>query len=339
MSTITNTNPFIASHINSIIEGIRLLEAFVTSPLGLYSDIRMLRESQPFPGAADLPQEEAQARRQAYRNLTDRPLELALDTISSLSVSLDALSRVKGDGPPLDSNWVSQARRVLARARQRVAGELRSRTASRVKGLYVIVDPEATKGRPVLQVAEAVLRGGASMLQLRDKKGDKGDVLPLARQLRALCEQAGALFIMNDHADLALASGAHGLHVGQTDLPVEEARRVLLPTQLVGRSNNNVEEAMTSQAQGVDYLAVGAVFPTATMGKSARKVVGLETLSKIKGMVSQPLVAIGGINAENIADVVKAGADCVCVVSAVTYADNPEAAARQLVEAIQNAKK
>lgn len=336
---MTNSDPFIASQLTVIIEDIRLLEAFVTSPLGLHSDLRMLRESLPFPAAGDLPQEEAQARRLAYRNLTDRPLELALDTISALSVSLDALSRVKGDGPPLDSNWVSQARRVLARARQRVAGELRSRAASRVKGLYVIVDPEATRGRPVLQVAEAVLKGGASMLQLRDKKGDKGDVLPLARQLRALCEQSGALFIMNDHADLALASGAHGLHVGQTDLPVEEARRVLLPTQLVGRSNNNVEEAMASQAQGVDYLAVGAVFQTSTMGKSARKVVGLETLSKIKGMVSQPLVAIGGINADNIADVVKAGADCVCVVSAVTYADNPEAAARRLVEAIQNAKK
>jgi thiamine-phosphate pyrophosphorylase len=331
--------PFIAVQIRAIIEDIRLLESFVTAPLGLYSDIKMLREALPFPEAAELTREETQERRASLATLTQTPQELTLGVIASLGMSLSVIEKVKGDdGPPLEAAWLVRARRVLARAEQRVAGEMRAKTASRVRGLYVIVDPEATRGRPVLDVAEAALKGGASVLQLRDKTHDKGVTLPAARQLKALCDQHGALFIMNDHADLAASSGAHGLHVGQTDLPVAEARRTLAPHQLVGRSNNTVEEAMESQAQGVDYLAVGAVYPTSTMGKGARHVVGVEMVSKVKGMVAQPVVAIGGINAGNIAEVVKAGADCICVVSAVTLADDPQAATRALVKAIQDAK-
>ena len=138
--------------------------------------------------------------------------------------------------------------------------------------------------------------------------------------------------------DIAALCGAHGLHVGQTDLPVAEARRVLPPHQLVGRSNNNMEEAMASQANGADYIAVGAVFPTSTMGKGQRNSIGVEFVTKAKERVSQPVVAIGGIDATNITDVAKAGADCICVVSAVTFADSPEDASKGLVEAIQNAR-
>lgn len=215
--------------------------------------------------------------------------------------------------------------------------EIRSERKSRMRGLYVIVDPEATKGRDVVEVTEAALRGGASVIQLRDKTRDKGEVLEIARAIKGLCDKYDGLFIVNDDADIAYLSEAHGLHVGQTDLPVEEARRVLAPEQIVGRSNNGTVEALESEAQGADYLAVGAVYSTTTMGKSGRTAVGPEMIREVKAAVSAPVVAIGGINAGNIADVAQAGADCICVVSAVTYADDIEGAARELVDLMNGA--
>ena len=209
--------------------------------------------------------------------------------------------------------------------------ETRRERVKRVRGLYVIVDPEAARGRDVIEVAEAALRGGTSVVQLRDKTRDKGEVLEVARTLKALCDRHNALFIVNDDADIAFLSEAHGLHVGQTDLPAQEARRVLSPEQIIGRSNNGTAEALDSQAQGADYLAVGAVFSTTTMGKSGRTAVGADMIRAVKQVVSVPVVAIGGINADNISEVARTGADCICVVSAVTYADDVESAAAELV--------
>ena len=202
----------------------------------------------------------------------------------------------------------------------------------------MIVDPKATNGRPVADVAEAALRGGARVVQLRDKSGSRDDVLAVSRRLRSVCDQHGALFIMNDDPALAVLSDAHGLHLGQADLTVPDARRILEPHQIAGRSNNGQEELAASVSMGADYLAVGAVFATSTMGKSGRPAVGTEMVAKAKEASDIPVVAIGGINRDNVAEVVRAGADCVCVVSAVTLTDDPEAAASALVEAIQNAK-
>ena len=216
--------------------------------------------------------------------------------------------------------------------------ETSQRHAHQVSGLYVIVDPEATNGRDVVEVAEAALRGGTSVIQLRDKTRDKGEVLEIARTIKALCDKYDALFIINDDADIAFLSEAHGLHVGQTDLPVQEARRVLNPEQIVGRSNNGTPEALASEAQGADYLAVGAIYSTTTMGKSGRTALGPEMIHNVKQAVSASVVAIGGINASNIAEVARAGADCICVVSAVTYAEDPEKAASELVELIESAQ-
>ena len=204
----------------------------------------------------------------------------------------------------------------------------------KVRGLYVIVDPEATRNRDVVDVAASSLRGGASVIQLRDKTRDKGEVLGIARTIRELCDRHDALFVMNDDADIAFLSDAHGLHVGQTDLPVPEARRVLSPDQFVGRSNNGVTEALDSEGQGADYVAVGAIYSTTTMGKSGRTALGTEEIRNVKQAVSVPVVAIGGINHDNIADVARAGADCICVVSAVTFAVDPERAASELLEII-----
>ena len=208
-------------------------------------------------------------------------------------------------------------------------------SAARIRGLYVIVDPEATRGRPVLEVAQAVLEGGASLVQLRDKVGDTDDMLPYARAIKALCESHNALFIVNDDPALAAASGAHGLHLGQEDMPVAEARRIVDSGTIIGRSNNTIEEVEASRDAGADYLAVGAVFPTSTMGKGQRPVVGTDLITTAKQAAYQPIVAIGGINRHNAAEVIRAGADCICAVGAITLADDPRAAAEAMVEAIE----
>ena len=212
--------------------------------------------------------------------------------------------------------------------------QTRADAAARVRGLYVIVDPQTTRGRPVLEVAEAVLEGGASLVQLRDKAGDFETVLPKARAIRVLCESWGALFIVNDDPALAAASGAHGLHLGQDDMPVSDARRIVDSGTIIGRSNNTIEEVEASRDAGADYLAVGAVFPTSTMGKGQRPVVGTELIARTREAADRPIVAIGGINRHNAAQVVRAGAHCLCVVGAVTLADDPKNAAENMVEAI-----
>ena len=214
----------------------------------------------------------------------------------------------------------------------------RTEVAPKIDGLYVIVGPDATRGRPVVEVAEAALRGGASVLQLRDKTGDRGDVLPVAVRLRELCHDHGALFFVNDDIALGFACDADGVHLGQSDLPVDVARRILAADKLIGRSNNSDAEVEESVAMGVDYVAVGATFPTTTVGKGARAAIGLDGIRRARELTTLPLVAIGGIKESNVADVVEAGADCVAVISAVTMADDPEAAARRLVDAIETAR-
>ena len=212
----------------------------------------------------------------------------------------------------------------------------RQSTAEKVRGLYVIIDAQAARDRELVDLSRAVLRGGASVLQLRDKINDKGDVLPVARAIRDLCDDYGALLIINDHADLAAACNAHGLHLGQHDLPVEEARAILRPHQIIGTSNALLEEAMESERRGADYLAVGAIFPTDT--KERTRPAGLETLSRVRQRASLPLVAIGGIKEDNIPRVAQAGADAACVISAVVGAPDPEAATRRLAAAMEAAR-
>ena len=211
-------------------------------------------------------------------------------------------------------------------------------TPPNVDGLYVIVGPDATRGRPVVEVAEAALHGGARLLQLRDKSGDRGDVIPTAVRLRDLCRDHDALFFVNDDIALGFASDADGVHLGQSDLPVDVARRLLAPGKLIGRSNNTDAEVEESVSLGVDYVAVGAVFPTSTVGKGARQAIGLDGVRSARDTTDIPLVAIGGINESNVGNVIRAGADCVSVISAVTMADDPEAAARRLVDAIEDAR-
>ena len=329
--------PIVAAQVHTVVEGLRTLEWLVTAPLGLYADIKMLRESLRLPEAADLSREETRERRTTYATLSDAPLEFALATIQAVGASMRTLAAVKVEPPPIEPEWLARARRVLDRAEQRVASDVRASLGSGIRGLYVIVDPEATNGRPVLEIAEATLSGGASVIQLRDKHRDTGVVLTVARRIKAMCEEHGAIFMMNDDASVALCSDAHGLHVGQEDLPVSDARQILASGQLVGRSNGTVDESMASEAEGADYVAISAIYATSTMGKSGRSAVGVRALSEAKERLTRPVVAIGGINAANIGEVIRSGADCICVVSAVTFADDPERETRRLVQQIEAA--
>jgi thiamine-phosphate pyrophosphorylase len=195
-------------------------------------------------------------------------------------------------------------------------------------GLYVIIDPEVAAGRDEVEVARQALAGGARLIQLRDKRQEKGVQLPIARALRDLCAEREALFIVNDHVDLALTVEAHGVHVGQKDLPVSAVRRLVPREMIVGCSTNNPEEARRAEADGADYVSVGRLFPTGS--KADTRPATTETLRAVKAAVSLPVCAIGGISETNIDEVVAAGADMAAVIAAVVAAPDVEEATRGL---------
>ncbi|NQW22321.1 MAG: thiamine phosphate synthase [SAR202 cluster bacterium] len=240
----------------------------------------------------------------------------------------------------LDGVWGGEAMARITHIVEELTAQLasvaRREKADLVRGLYVIIDPLVTGGRDPLDVAKAAVRGGARMLQLRDKQRDKGDSLPLARSLQKLCQTSGTLLIINDHADVAAIVGSAGLHVGQTDLPVTEARKVLAHRQVLGRSNHEIGELVESERMGSDHVAFGPIYHTGTkdVGHSPQ---GIGKLRIARETAKTPLVAIGGINAENAAAVIEAGADAICVTAAVGSAADPEAAAAKLVRVIEDA--
>ena len=237
-----------------------------------------------------------------------------------------------------ESRLDGQIGQVLDDLETALGRELRKAASKRVYGLYVIVDPEVTSGRDPLEIAAGALRGGAKILQLRDKDREKGQSILLAKALSKLCLEFEALFIMNDHADVAALASADGVHVGQGDLPVEETRRVIGPSQLVGRSNYTLEESLETQRMGADYVALGNIYSTSTKASIRdRAPLGPATLMRVKEALDVPLVAIGGIDETNIEQVAAAGADAICVSSAVGKSKDPEKAARALVRAIVGA--
>ena len=211
---------------------------------------------------------------------------------------------------------------------QLVGRLLRHDKAGRLKGLYLVLDAMALKGRDEVEVAAAAIRGGAKAIQLRDKQRSKAELLAVARKLRDLCAEKSVLFIVNDHLDVALAVSADGLHLGQDDLPPAEARRILPIDMLIGCSAHSMAEAVRAQAGGADYVAVGSIYPTTS--KEKYKLVGLEMLQRTRPKVSVPLIAIGGVNHTNVQEVMKAGADGAAVISGILGADDVEKAARRL---------
>jgi thiamine-phosphate pyrophosphorylase len=188
-----------------------------------------------------------------------------------------------------------------------------------------VITPDAPAER-VMEVASGAARGGADVVQLRHKSMPRGELLELAKRLRLALE--GVLFIVNDHVDIALLSGADGVHLGPDDMSVASARRVAGERLLIGASASTPERAREAVAQGADYLGCGPAF--ATPIKAEKKVLGPEGIAAIAGLVGVPVFAIGGIDASNLARLTAAGLHRVCVIRAVGDAPDPEKAAREL---------
>ena len=196
--------------------------------------------------------------------------------------------------------------------------------------LYVITDEKASRGRSHLQVAEAAILGGADVLQLRDKEASSGRLYRVAMQLRKLTRDANIPFIVNDRLDIALAAGADGVHVGQTDLPASVVREIMGPDRILGVSVDTVEEALLAEKDGADYLGVGPVFEARGTKPDAGEPLGLDRIARIRRHCRLPIVAIGGIDLENAGKVRDAGADAAAVISAIGTADDIARAVRRL---------
>ena len=191
--------------------------------------------------------------------------------------------------------------------------------------LYVIVDRAVLSNRDPVKTAEAAIRGGADVIQWRDKSASDAEFLAVARALRELTRDAGTIFIINDRVHIAEAVRSDGVHVGHADLPVARVRSLVGQTMLIGRSTHSLEEALAAERSGADYIGVGPVFSTPT--KPDYRAVGTDLLGSVKSHVRIPWVAIGGIDLENLPLVLSAGAPRVAVVRAVAAASDPERAA------------
>jgi thiamine-phosphate pyrophosphorylase len=250
---------------------------------------------------------------------------------------LEEMAKVPGTTPELDSDKFKQARFALYSIEQELLSKLlRQDKKGRLTGLYAIIDSQFLGKRSHTKVAEELIKGGANVIQLRDKFTPKAELLPIAQKMRKLCADKGILFIVNDHLDMALACGADGLHLGQEDLPLSIARKLLPMDMVLGGSVNTVEQAKSAEAEGADYIAVGSMYPTTS--KEKPQVVGVGRLKQVRGVVSLPLVAIGGINKDNASEVASNGADAVAVISALLGAKDIAEAARRIIKSFEAGK-
>ena len=335
-------------NLNRIGEGLRLLEdvtRFVLNDPELSEQLKNMRH-ELLPKDRSLQKRLLSARKAgedvgAFLDI-DSEAERA-DTVSLVSANsrrvqqslrvLEELAKVQGDDFGLDWDKFKHARFALYTLEQKIVLELlRHNKREQVAGLYVIIDTQALRGRSELDVARQAIQGGARMIQLRDKVRPKSMLVSLARELKRVCVESNVLFIVNDYLDLAIDSDADGLHIGQEDLPTEAARKMLPGDKILGCSSATLEEALKAEKEGADYIAVGSIYPTPS--KSETRLAGLKTLRQVKSKVSVPVVAIGGINKDNIAKVIGAGADAVAVISAVLGADDVKEASQRLTEII-----
>jgi len=186
-----------------------------------------------------------------------------------------------------------------------------------------------------LDSVRAVLEGGASMIQLRHKSASGGQLYLWATEMQALCRGHNAVFIVNDRVDIALAADADGVHLGQEDLPAGEARKLLGTKKIMGISASTVEEALQAEKDGADYVGFGHIFETSSKEKHSRPL-GPEAIAAVKAAVGIPIIAIGGINMHNAALTIASGASGIAVIAAISRAAEPERAARELLNLMQN---
>ena len=204
--------------------------------------------------------------------------------------------------------------------------------------LYVITDETISGGKSHEEIARLAIAGGADVIQLRDKRCNCRELVITGRRLAALARETGTLFIVNDRLDIALACGAGGVHLGQDDLCAGTARQLSPPGFIIGVSVGSAGEAEVAEREGADYVAVSPVFDTGSK-IDAGPGYGLFTLREITGRVSIPVIAIGGINESNAADVIMAGAEGIAVISAVVADPDIQAAAGRMKRLIAESGK
>lgn len=203
--------------------------------------------------------------------------------------------------------------------------------------LYLVTDRGLSLGRSTVDIVRAALAGGVTCVQLREKHCATREFMAEARAVRELLAGTGVPLIINDRIDVALAVGANGVHLGQTDMLIADARRLTGPDMLIGISAECVEDALRAEAEGADYVGISPVFATPTKTDTA-PALGLEGVAAIRAAVSLPLVGIGGIGPDNAAEVIRAGCDGIAVVSAIVSAPDPKEAASRLRTIIHAAK-
>jgi thiamine-phosphate pyrophosphorylase len=205
--------------------------------------------------------------------------------------------------------------------------------------LYLVTDRGLSLGRATCAIVRAAVRGGVTCVQLREKRCETRTFIEEARAVRQILDELDRKIplIINDRLDVALAVGADGVHLGQTDMPLGDARRLAGASMIIGISAESVDDAIRAEAEGADYIGVSPVFATPTKNDTAPPL-GLEGLRRIRAAVSLPLVGIGGIHCDNAAAIIRAGADGVAVVSAIVSASCPRSAAAALKQQIQSAQ-
>jgi thiamine-phosphate pyrophosphorylase len=192
---------------------------------------------------------------------------------------------------------------------------------------YAMVDPLA--GHDPVELARTMLEAGVRVMQLRLKDACGRDFLKAAREIAELCQRRGAMLLVNDRIDIAMLSGAAGVHLGQTDIPLRAARKLLGPDRIIGISTAGAEQARAAEAGGADYIGFGPMYPGGAKQNIAGK--GLAMLREVRAAVGLPIVAIGGITEQSVGELMAAGADGVAIISDVVYAPDIPAKIKRLL--------
>jgi thiamine-phosphate pyrophosphorylase len=203
--------------------------------------------------------------------------------------------------------------------------------------LYLVTDRGACREKGMLELIGEAVAGGASLVQLREKEAGTAEFLSLAREVLDLLRPLGVPLLINDRVDVALAAGADGVHVGQDDMPVRDVRRLAGDSMLVGLTVNSLEQVLEAEALPVDYLGAGPAFATRSK-QTSKPVLGPRGIQHLRSHTTRPLVAIGGIDAENAGEIIRAGADGIAVISALCSSGSPRLAAETLLRAVRDGR-